>query len=227
MCNGLLPFRFTKHNDGVPVPHPETYSGLLLAFRLAAEGKSDRDVADTLNSAGYLTTGNRGPKLFTKDTACRIFENRFYLGDLPDDASGWLPGRHQPVLDRDLFDAAQAARAANVRGDASVKRTARTGRPTPPAAASRPASVTWKPGTTELQAGPVGERHAGHRRILRRARLCAPMVRTARSAVKRPLARLASEHVFRQGRAPPCMSRRRPDGHQPRRVRQARTRRSL
>src|SRR5215207_4302756 len=66
--NGLLPFGLKKNEDGIPVPDPETYSGLLLAFQLAAEGKSDREVAAALNAAGYRTSGNRGRNLFTKDT---------------------------------------------------------------------------------------------------------------------------------------------------------------
>ena len=80
-----MPFGLKKHADsGLPVPDPETYPGLLLAFRLAAEGKSDREVADALNAAGYRTTGNRGRNPFTKDTVCRLLQNRFYLGELPD-----------------------------------------------------------------------------------------------------------------------------------------------
>ncbi len=82
--NGLLPFGVKKNSAGIPVPDPETYPGLLLAFRAAAEGKSDRDVAEDLNAAGYRTTGNRGRNPFTKDTVCRMLQNRFYLGELPD-----------------------------------------------------------------------------------------------------------------------------------------------
>ena len=40
LYSGLLPFGLKKNSEGIPVPEPETYSGLLLAFRLAAEGKS-------------------------------------------------------------------------------------------------------------------------------------------------------------------------------------------
>ena len=70
LYNGLLPFGLKTNPDGIPVPDPETYPGLLLAFRLAAEGKSDREVATALNAAGYRTSGNRGRNPFTKDTVC-------------------------------------------------------------------------------------------------------------------------------------------------------------
>src|SRR3712207_275573 len=80
LYNGVLPFGLKTNADGVPVPDPETYPGLLLAFRLATEGKSDRAIAEALNAAGYRTTGNWGRNLFTKDTVCRMLQNRFYLG---------------------------------------------------------------------------------------------------------------------------------------------------
>ena len=119
LYNGLLPFGLKKGEDGLPVPDPETYPGLLLAFQQAAEGKSDRVVADQLNTAGYRTTGNRGPNLFTKDTVCRILKNRFYLGELLDGQGGWIAGAHQPVLDSELFERAQRARAKNQTANAS------------------------------------------------------------------------------------------------------------
>src|SRR5918995_1692158 len=113
--NGLLPFGLKTNPDGIPVPDPETYPGLLLAFRLAAEGKSDREVATALNAAGYRTSGNRGRNPFSKDTVCVLLQNRFYLGQLPDGNGGYIPAVHQPVLDAELFDQAQRARAANRR----------------------------------------------------------------------------------------------------------------
>src|SRR5215213_4703102 len=52
LYNGLLPFGIKKNDDGIPVPDPETYPGLLQAFRLAADGSADRQIADALNLAG-------------------------------------------------------------------------------------------------------------------------------------------------------------------------------
>jgi site-specific DNA recombinase len=115
LFNGLLPFGLKTNSDGIPVPDPETYPGLLLAFRLAAEGKSDREVATALNAAGYRTSGNRGRNPFTKDTVCVLLQNRFYLGELPDGQGGHVSAAHQPVLDVELFEQAQQARAANRR----------------------------------------------------------------------------------------------------------------
>ncbi|MCC2626677.1 MAG: recombinase family protein [Thermomicrobiales bacterium] len=126
LYNGVLPFGLKKHAEsGLPVPDPGTYPGLLLAFQLAAQGKSDRDVADALNTAGYRTTGNRGRNPFTKDTLNRLLRNRFYLGQLLDGQGGWVPGAHQPVLDEEIFNQAALARSANQSGSLKVTRAHR------------------------------------------------------------------------------------------------------
>ncbi len=138
LWNGVLPFGLKRsaalNGEGVlvpdpqapPVPDPETYSGLLTAFQAAAEGKSDRDVAEALNAAGCRTTGNRGRNLFTKDTVRRMLTNRFYLGELPDGAGGWMPGAHAPLFDADLFERAQQTRVSNRSGALHVARARRT-----------------------------------------------------------------------------------------------------
>ncbi len=124
--NGLLPFGTTTGPNGLPVLDTEAGwcdiatrrevvpgEGLLLAFELAAVGKTDREVAQALTAAGYRTSGNRGRNPFTKDTVRMILQNRFYLGELPDGQGGWQPGKHGPLIDPDLFDRAQRARQAN------------------------------------------------------------------------------------------------------------------
>lgn len=113
LYNGVLPFGMTKGSDGVPIPHPETHAGLVLAFELAAAGHTDREVAQALNSAGYRTSGNRGANPFTKDTVRPILQNRFYLGELPDGEGSWIPGRHAAVIDEQLFMRAVVARERN------------------------------------------------------------------------------------------------------------------
>ena len=133
--NGLLPFGTVKGPQGLPIPdmrphanNSTNYDGLQFAFREAASGKSDRDIARALNAKGYRTTGNRGENLFTKDTVCPMLRNRFYLGELPDGDGGWLPGKHQAFVDAETFDKAQDTRQANRNEQrvSSVKRGART-----------------------------------------------------------------------------------------------------
>ena len=126
LYNGVLPFGVKRNKDvRVPVPDPESYPGLLLAMQTAAQGKSDRDVADVLNEAGYRSTGNRGHNPFTKDTVRPILTNRFYLGELPDGAGGWIKGAHAPMLDDDLFEQVKQVRAANRTAIATVAHSMR------------------------------------------------------------------------------------------------------
>jgi site-specific DNA recombinase len=115
LYNGLLPFGAAKSEAGIPVADPATHPGLVLAFTLAAAGKTDREIAGALNDAGYRTTGNHGANRFSKDTVRRILTNRFYVGELPDGTGGWLPGRHESLIDAAIFAQAQSAREANTR----------------------------------------------------------------------------------------------------------------
>ena len=81
LYNGILPFGVTKGPHGLPILDREIRycdvatrseivpaDGLLMAFELAAAGKTDREIAQTLSAAGYRTSGNRGMNRFTKDT---------------------------------------------------------------------------------------------------------------------------------------------------------------
>ena len=122
--NGLLPFGVKKNSSGIPVPDPETYPGLLLAFNESAKGNSDREVANSLNNAGYRTTGNRGHNPFTKDTVCAMLQNRFYLGELPSNEDGWIQGVHDPLLDDGLFAAATESRQRRFTTPLPVRRQA-------------------------------------------------------------------------------------------------------
>jgi site-specific DNA recombinase len=112
---GLLPFGAIKGEDGVPVPDPNTHPGLVMAFELAALGKSDREVAEALNARGYRTSGNQGNGPFSKDTLRGILQNRFYLGYVADGDEDWIKGKHQPFIDEQLFVQAQESRQRNRR----------------------------------------------------------------------------------------------------------------
>lgn len=52
--------RAIKGDDGVPMADPSTYPGLVKVFDLAAQGKTDIEVARALNADGYRTVGPRG-----------------------------------------------------------------------------------------------------------------------------------------------------------------------
>ena len=107
---GHLPFGAIKGEDGIPVPNQETYPGLTMAFGLASQMKSDRQVAQALNAAGYRTSSVQGSGLFTKSTVGGILTNRFYIGELSDGNDGWIQAKHKPFIDRALFETVQEIR---------------------------------------------------------------------------------------------------------------------
>ena len=110
---GPLPFGAVKGEDGVPVPDPDTIGGVSLAFELAAQGKTDAEVARALNSAGYRTAGPRGGRPFANHGVRGLLTNRFYLGYLPDGDGGWVRAKHEPFITEDLWNQAQEARRRN------------------------------------------------------------------------------------------------------------------
>jgi site-specific DNA recombinase len=126
LYNGLLPFGSVKGDDGLPMAHPTAHPGLVLAFELAAAGKTDREIARTLTAEGFRTTGNRGANPFAKDTVRALLQNRFYVGEIPDGNGGWLPAKHSPLIDPALFERAAAARIRNAKRPRRTKTESRT-----------------------------------------------------------------------------------------------------
>ena len=123
---GLLPFGAKKGDDGVPVPDPKSYPGLQMAFELAAEGKSYREVAEVLNARGYQTAGNMGNRPFSKDTVAGMLKNHFYVGELPDGKGGWLPAKHKPLIKKEVFDEVQNVIAQRKHGRHTINTSAKT-----------------------------------------------------------------------------------------------------
>ena len=110
LYNGALSFGAAKGDDGVPVPDPGTYPGLKKAFDLAAQGKTDSEIARALNADGHRIVGPRGNRSFGTSSVLGIINNRFYLGYLPDGKGGWLKGRHDAFIDQSVWYQAQAMR---------------------------------------------------------------------------------------------------------------------
>ncbi len=110
---GLLPFGVVKRKNGIPIPEPKMYLGLVMAFELAASGESDTAIAKALNTAGYRTTGNQGCNLFSNNTVRGILTNRFYLGYITNGNGGWLKAKHKALLDEELWDRVQDMRKLN------------------------------------------------------------------------------------------------------------------
>lgn len=127
--NGPLPFGVALDSRGIPIPDTEAwassrsnkspiipYEGLKLAFELSAAGTSDREIARALNRRGHMSSGHMGRNPMSKDSVRVILRNRFYLGELPDDEGGWIPGQHKPMIDEAVFAQAQEQRARRAVG---------------------------------------------------------------------------------------------------------------
>ncbi|GAI49288.1 unnamed protein product, partial [marine sediment metagenome] len=137
---GLLPFGAMKGEDGIPLPDIQerkaningqevtvrNYEGLVMAFELGAQGKSDREVAVALNAGGYRTTGNKGNGPFSMSTLSYILQNRFYVGELPNGNGGWVKGKQKPFIDLQLFDTVQELKARRRRLPKTITLQART-----------------------------------------------------------------------------------------------------
>ncbi len=119
---GLLPFGAMKGDDGVPLPHIDNYQGLIQAFEISAIGKSDKEVAQALNLAGYRTTGNRGPQPFSRDTVRGMLTNKFYLGYIPDGNGGWIKAKHEPFIDEEVWNRVQETRERNKKAPIRIPR---------------------------------------------------------------------------------------------------------
>lgn len=57
----------------------DSYPGLLQAFEMAAEGETDKVIAQRLTEMGFKTAGNQLNGAFSKDTVRGMLTNRFYL----------------------------------------------------------------------------------------------------------------------------------------------------
>ena len=110
---GSLPFGVMKGEDGVPVPNPATFPSVKIAFERAAQGKTDREIAQYLNAQGLRTVGSKGNKLFATTSARGILTNRFYIGYLPDGKGGYIKAKHQPFIEQEIWNAAQDVRRHN------------------------------------------------------------------------------------------------------------------
>jgi hypothetical protein len=113
-----------KAEDGVPVADTQPLdisgratnnnAGLLLAFERAAEGATDSEVAERLNTAGYRPKDTARRARFTRDAVRTILQNRFYVGELPlgkRGSGGWIKDAHDPIVPAELFDQVQRQRA--------------------------------------------------------------------------------------------------------------------
>lgn len=98
---------------------PEEAEEIRAMFRRYLEVRSVPELAAELKRSGFrtrvrqLSSGRTiGGIPLTHGPLSTLLKNRLYLGEITHRDKVW-PGEHEPIVDRDLFDAVQAALAAN------------------------------------------------------------------------------------------------------------------
>jgi site-specific DNA recombinase len=120
--NNIAPFGTDQSQEGILCPDAKEQPGLMLAMEsYSTSQQSDRQVAEILNTAGYVT---KQGKPFTTEMVREMLQNRTYIGFIryqpyrkrPDgsrDSSAqteWFPGQHKPIIPIELFERCQEAR---------------------------------------------------------------------------------------------------------------------
>lgn len=106
---GDIPFGYISNPDDPrnqpPVVIPEEAEAVRSLFvSYAAGGKSMRDMANELSALGFHPRSKRGKDRFSKAGVERILANPFYVGDILYKGSVVSQGRHDPIVERDLFE---------------------------------------------------------------------------------------------------------------------------
>jgi site-specific DNA recombinase len=88
---------------------PERAPFVTMAFELYATGNySFPELRDALTDAGLRTKGNRryGPRPISMHSLGNMLRDRYYLGYITYDGIEY-PGRHEPLIDLELFEKVQ------------------------------------------------------------------------------------------------------------------------
>lgn len=133
MHNNAAPFGYKKNEKKILIPDENEVAGLRLAFEKYATGKeSDTSVAKLLNEAGYKSKTGRP---FSNETVRSMLQNQTYLGKVRYSKSKyrtdgsrvygeieWHDGKHDGIIDDELFKRCQAARASRRTHQQSTKK---------------------------------------------------------------------------------------------------------
>ena len=114
----VVPYGY-RHVGGPRTPPeivPEEAEIVRLAFQEYATGRfSDQDIADRLNTAGYVRHPTRkypNGAPFTNDNVSTMLKNPFYKGKIYYSGTGEVfDGRHQAIVDESLWEKCQEVRA--------------------------------------------------------------------------------------------------------------------
>ena len=90
------------YKDGLLVVNDFEAAQVRELFRLYLAGKPLREILDVFNGRGYKTKNG----VWQRNTMLSLLHSRTYIGEVK--FSGvWYPGIHEPIIDRETFDAVQ------------------------------------------------------------------------------------------------------------------------
>jgi site-specific DNA recombinase len=123
----ILPYGYTRNDQGEVVPDPFEAEGVRLAFETYAQGNvSMAEVAQLLNEAGHRTrrTTRFGSRPWSKDTVNALLRNPFYAGFVRH-RKELFEGRHEPIIPRELWERTKVVRLGRTRKGAAYARRGR------------------------------------------------------------------------------------------------------
>lgn len=103
--NNAPPFGYVKDGQGSATFDPQTEAAAREMWRLAADGQTDRQVAEALANLGHRVS---------RDTVRYLVTNRFFLGQVRHRGE-WFAGRQPAMIDAETFAVVQAHRQSNRR----------------------------------------------------------------------------------------------------------------
>jgi DNA invertase Pin-like site-specific DNA recombinase len=117
--NGRLSFGYQVGPQGIAVIVPEEAEAVRKGFELYSTGQyTDRQIAAFLNEQGFIT---RHRRRWSKDTVRSFLQNEFYYGKVAY-REQLLPGKHEPIIEVDLFQKCQEVRRQHARRPKSFKK---------------------------------------------------------------------------------------------------------
>ncbi len=129
----IAPFGYRRASDSPKDPLvivPEEAEAVRMAYEAYATGRyTDQDIADMLNTKGYRT---RKGRRFSKEGVREILRNPFYKGYVVyregrhHGEEKIYPGRHEPIVSEELWEAVQRVRRQHQHRSSSLQPQVRT-----------------------------------------------------------------------------------------------------
>jgi site-specific DNA recombinase len=105
---GRLPIGYLRSDDGTLAPDPDLADRVASCFRMRAERRTWGEVVGFAKESG---DGRPDEPAWTHRSLSLLMKNKVYVGEARSGAYR-LPGAHEPIVDRGIFELVQLARTA-------------------------------------------------------------------------------------------------------------------